>query len=81
MLLPAKHIKLAESILGLGAFVLRSLSEPKTLDALWRDFTAVRGTDAYPAHHSFDNLILAVDFLYTLGTVSIDGRGRISRCA
>jgi hypothetical protein len=81
MLLPAKHVKIAESIVGFGSFVLSSLTEPQTIDTLWIKFISIRDTDIYPAYQSFDNLILAVDFLYAIGAVSIDSKGRLSRCA
>ncbi|WP_353570771.1 ABC-three component system middle component 6, partial [Candidatus Albibeggiatoa sp. nov. BB20] len=63
MLLPDKHITFAESLLGLGTFILESLSVPKTVDSLWAEFEKVRG-EKFPAYHSFDNLILAIDMLY-----------------
>lgn len=39
-LLPEKHIRTSESIIGLGAAILSSLFEkPKNLDGLWKDIT------------------------------------------
>lgn len=78
MLLPDKHIGFAESLIGLGSFVLENLKNPKNIDALWRNFEKVRGTE-YPAFHSFDNMILAVDALFALGAIEITDEGDLKR--
>ena len=33
--MPDKHVRFAESLLGLGSFVLEALDEPRTIDELW----------------------------------------------
>ncbi|MES2354594.1 MAG: ABC-three component system middle component 6 [Pseudomonadota bacterium] len=78
MLLPDKHISFAESLIGLGSFVLESLKSPKTIDILWRNFESVRGQE-YPAFHSFDNLVLAVDALFALGAIDLTDDGELKR--
>lgn len=65
MILPDKHISFAESLIGLGTFILNSLATPKTIDMIWLEFTKVRGNE-YPAFHSFDNLVLSINLLYAL---------------
>jgi hypothetical protein len=79
MLMPAKHIKLSESLLGLSSFVLSRLNKPKTIDLLWREFRVASESNEYPAYHSFENLILAIDFLYLLGTINVNDVGEIYR--
>jgi hypothetical protein len=81
MLLPQKHIKLAESFLGLGSFVLEHLSSPASIDTLWERFEAVNNTDAFPAYHTFENFVLTIDFLYTIGAVTSDENGNLLLCA
>jgi len=78
MLLPDKHITFAESLLGLGYFVLDNLKSPATIDQVWRNFEKVRGNE-YPAFHSFDNLVLAVDALYAIGAVVLTADGKLKR--
>lgn len=78
MLLPDKHISFAESLLGLGAFVLDSVKNPITIDGLWRNFEKAQGVE-YPAFHSFDNLLLAVDTLYALKAIDINEYGELER--
>ncbi len=80
MLLPDKHIRIAESLIGLGGFILEALKTPRTIDELWTDFQKVNNTDSFPAYHSFGNLILSVDFLFSIGAVDEDSHGRIFRC-
>jgi hypothetical protein len=70
MILPDKHISLAESLLGLGTFVLDSVISPKNIDSLWFEFEKIRGNE-YPAHHSFDNLVLTVNMLYALKMIKM----------
>lgn len=78
MFLPDKHISFAESLLGLGHFVLESLQSPITIDNLWRSFEKIQGNE-YPAYHSFDNLVLAVDALYAIGAIDLDDEGQLRR--
>lgn len=82
MLMPDKHIRFAESLIGLGSFVLELLNEPRTIDELWVLFGRHRTSGKYPAPHSFENLVLAVGVLYAIGAVSEDEQsGVLSRCA
>ncbi len=80
MLLPDKHITLGESIIGLGTFVLERLSAPETIDEIWSAFVEVRRTKSFPAYHSFDNLVGAICFLYSIGAIDVSGEGRLKRC-
>jgi hypothetical protein len=80
LLLPDKHIKLAESLIGLGGFVLETLIEPKTIDEIWLDFQKNYHNDQYPAYHSFDNLILTIDFLFTVNAINIDTKDKLFIC-
>lgn len=80
MLLPDKHIKVAESLLGLGGFVLQKLKTPQSVDELWVSFLKAYQTKQFPVYHSFDNLILAIDFLYLIGAIIEDEQGRLIKC-
>jgi hypothetical protein len=79
MLLPAKHIKLSESLLGLSGFILKSLDKPKTVDALWSELSASIERNDYPAYHSFENLLLTLGFLYSINLIALDDNGKISK--
>ncbi|MDP8240404.1 MAG: hypothetical protein P9X24_15040 [Candidatus Hatepunaea meridiana] len=72
---------MSESIIGFGSFVLKSLDKPKSIDSIWSEFENVRNSDEYPAYQSFDNLILTIDFLYTIGLLELHNDGRLQKCA
>lgn len=80
MLLPNKHITLAQSIIGLGSFALGALEKPKSVDALWTEFQEVNNTARFPAYHTFENMMLAIDFLFTIGVIEEDQNGKITKC-
>ena len=80
MLLPDKHITIAQSLIGLGGFALERLSKPKTIDSLWSEFQEVNNTPLFPAYHTFENLVLAIDFLFIIGTIKDDGNGKLTIC-
>jgi hypothetical protein len=81
MFMPDKHIKLSESLLGLGSYLLNMLSRPQTIDELWGHFTKDCLAGTYPVRHSFENLVLAVDALYAMGAVEeCEQSGVLQRC-
>ena len=81
MILPSKHISLAESIIGLGGVLLDILvKQPCSLDLLWQEYAKMNNKkDLYPAYHSFDNIILAINLLYMIGAVTINKEGKLCR--
>jgi hypothetical protein len=81
MLMPNKHIRVAESILGLSAYLLSLLKEPASLDDVWIKFQKTNNTPSFPAHQGFDNFVLAMDLLYTIGAIETDQKGRIVRAS
>ena len=81
MLMPDKHIKFAESLVGLGSFILEALEEPKSIDALWDAFRQARIDRKYPSPHSFESLVLAVDVLYAIGAIEPAKLGVLRKCA
>ena len=82
MILPSKHLSLSESLLGLGGVILLILNEPKSVDDIWKKYIELKQnkTIIY-AYHNFDDLILATNYLYLIGAVSIDDHGKIIKCA
>lgn len=81
MLLPDKHISLAESVLGLGAFLLGELDCPQTVDRLYLRVTAAMEDRSMPAYHDFDAVLLALLFLYSIDAVELTEGGGVRRCA
>ena len=79
MILPSKHISLSESLLGLAGILLTFLAKrPYTLDELWQEYSKVNKTrDVFPAYHSFDNVVMAINLLYLIGAININTNGEI----
>jgi hypothetical protein len=80
MLLPDKHVTLAESILGLGGVVLGLLDRPRTADQLYQSVKDAREDKSLPAFHDLDSVLLAILFLYSIGTVEVTDSGAVRRC-
>lgn len=72
MILPKKHIRLAESTLGLGAIILSFLNKPKAIDELWTEYQKMYVLGDFPAYHTYDNFTLTLDFLYMLGAIKLN---------
>lgn len=79
MILPTKHIRYSESILGFGGYVLKLLSSEQTIDQLWYQYIRDFNNGKYPSKHSFDNLFLTLTFLYSINLIK-ENNGGISIC-
>lgn len=78
MILPSKHIRFSESLLGLGGILLSFINEPKTVDEIWFQYLEINNSKkVFPAYHNFDNVILALNYLYLIGVIQIDNNGKI----
>ena len=65
MILPTKHIKLENSLLGASAEILKRLSAGQTVTSLWNDVRTLPGMRTYA------RFTLTLDFLYTVGAVEL----------
>ena len=74
MILPTKHIKPHDSLIGIGATLLANLSGAKTVTELWD------GVRQLPGIVSFERFVLGLDLLYAMGLVELD-RGMLKRVA
>lgn len=77
-LIPHKHVRFSDSIIGLSGYLRQLLIEPHTLDELWTQID--RDSPEWNSRPSFLHLVLAVDVLYAIGAVKLIGEGRISLC-
>ena len=80
MLLPDKHITVSESLLGLGSLLLELLVVPSDVDMLHIECMKRFRMGGYPSYHTFENVVLALDFLFAIGVITQDKQGRISKC-
>lgn len=74
-LIPHKHVRFSDSIIGLSGYLRRLLAEPRTLDELWAQLD--RDVSGWHSRPSFTHMVLAVDVLYAIGAVHLVGDGRI----
>ncbi len=79
MILPTKHMNFSQSLLGLGAYILSKLDAPKSIDELWELYLEDYKKQIYFAKHSFDNLIMALIFLYNVGSIA-EKNGVVEKC-
>lgn len=72
MILPSKHIPEEQTLLGVGAVVLKCLEHPQTVTSLWDKLRneSVVGT--------YERFVLALDMLYMMGVVNLH-RGIIGK--
>ena len=79
MIIPTKHTNFSESLLGFGSYVLMLLESPHTVDNLWKQYMHDYNDNNYYAKHSFDNMILTILFLYSIGAVK-EQDGVVMKC-
>ena len=82
-LLPEKHVRTSESLIGLGAVVLSSLArKPKNLDSLWDDIKEMEAV-RHRIHGTvtLDKVVLATDFLFSVGAVTLDEEGLLEHAS
>jgi len=65
MILPTKHVSFSHSLLGVGAVLLKELSHPLTVTALWDKVRSITGVGSY------QRFILTLDMLYLLGAIEL----------
>ncbi len=64
MILPSKHLPQENALLSIGAELLKNLSRPKTVSAVWEQ---VRQS----VQVSYDWFVLALDLLYAIDAIEI----------
>lgn len=79
MIIPTKHTHFSESLLGFGAYLLVKIDSIKTIDSLWNEYQNDLSKNRFSAKHSFDNLLLTLVFLHSIGVVE-EKDGGVIRC-
>lgn len=80
MILPSKHVRFSESLFALGGVILRLIDGPTTVDEIWEQYSIInKSRKLLPAHHNFENIVLALNVLFLIGAVSLDHNGNIKR--
>ena len=79
MIMPTKHINFANSLLGLGSYILIKLEQPLSIDDLWNEYCLDLEENRYFARHGFENIVRTILFLHTIGLVS-EKEGLLEKC-
>ncbi len=79
MIIPTKHTNFSESLLGFGSYILTQLESPVSVDDLWKQYQIDYKNEIYFAKHSFDNLLLAIVFLHSIGVN--EQNGMVIKCS
>lgn len=81
MILPSKHLQQDRALLTVGAHVLTFLVQPKTVSALWEELNRQDASVAtMPRKITYDWFLLALDLLYSMGTIELES-GLVARRA
>lgn len=65
MILPTKYLNENETLLNVGAIILKHLGEDSLLSKLWEN------VKLEPSVGNYERFVLALDLLYILGAVEI----------
>ena len=79
MIMPTKHTHFSESLLGFGAYLLEKMDSVKTIDSLWNEYLNDFSKNQYSAKHGFNNLLLTLVFLHSIGIVE-EKDGGVIKC-
>jgi len=63
MILPSKHIKLENSLIGVGSEIVKRIKSPQTVSQLWIDMRNLPGV------RTFERFILSLDLLFAIGVI------------
>lgn len=77
MFSPQKHIRLSESLFGLGANILSLMSGPQSPEQIYDKLKKLN----LLISHDFEHIILALDFLYACGAVELNEQGKVVKCS
>lgn len=69
IILPKKQLSLQESLFGFGAFILKEIEKPISVDDLWSYYQNEYSKKKYAIKFSFDQFIITLDFLYLIGAI------------
>jgi hypothetical protein len=71
MIFPSKHLSQDRALLTVGAVILRHLSNPVTVSALWEEVSRPTRGQKAAAPPRFDAFVLALDLLFLIGAIEL----------
>lgn len=66
MIMPTKHIRIENSLLGTGAELLNMMSQPKTISTLWDQSKSIKVIKSY------ESFTLVLDFMFIIGAIEFN---------
>jgi hypothetical protein len=81
VLLPTMGISADRALLTVGAQVLLQLNRPMSVEETWRSLRQWRERNGSRGYVSFDWFVLALDVLYALGAIRLEGDLLVKECA
>lgn len=79
MLLPTKGVSAERAIISVGAEVLEQLQSPKSVTALWEQYTAQQHESDASGHVTFDWFALTLASLFAINLVESTSTGYLRR--
>ena len=77
MILPTKGITPDRSILSVGSDLLDLLDSPQSVSNLWSRYLNFRKQMGLERPVNYDWFVLTIDFLFSIGAINLDDRGRL----
>lgn len=74
-LLPHKHVRFCDSIVGVAGLVKSVLTEPMTVDEIWASLH--QRTIQWPSTPSFTSMLMGVYTLFVIGQLELLENGRL----
>ena len=71
MILPSKHLSHNRALLTVGAVMLRHLSAPVTVSALWERLSHSSRDQTVLSTLRYDAFVLALDLLFLIGAIEL----------
>ena len=71
MILPSKHLSQDRALLTVGATILRRLSHPVTVSALWEQMAGAPLDHKTSSPLRYDGFVLALDLLFLMGAIEL----------
>ena len=78
MILPKKQLSLSESLFGFGAFLLKRISSPISVDELWSYYKDAYDRKMYTVRFSIHQFVMALDYLFIIGAIKENEGGMLS---
>lgn len=71
MILPSKHLSECRALLSVGALILRHLSVPVTVSALWEQISHSSKQEFSGPPLRYDTFVLSLDLLFLLRAIEL----------